>query len=162
MVKLVPHYIISKSFANHPVIELLSKHGLFDFEESSNIAQIACDLHYVIHVIPKHFSDDPVIELLGKHGLFDIDAERNTVYLPVDPMVARQLGISPYSSQPLDSYMKGIGDTLKRFRDSPDFALAQGADKAALKRLEEAVNSFQAKVVDGLATGQVFVATPLG
>jgi hypothetical protein len=155
MVKLVPHHIISKSFANHPVIELLRKHKLFDFDEPSNVVQIACDLHYII---PRHFSSDPVIELLSNHGLFDIDAEKNTVYLPVDPMIARQLGISPYSSRPLDSYMKGIGDMLRRFRESPDFALAKGGDKAALKRLEEAVNSFQAKVLDGLATGRVFVA----
>ncbi len=155
MAKLIPHHIISKSFANHPVIELLRKHKLFDFEESSNIVQIACDLQYVI---PKHFSHDPVIQLLSKHGLFDIDAEKNTVWLPVDPMVAAQLGISPYSAQPLESYMKGIGGVLKRFRDSADFALADCGDEAALKRLEEAVTSFQAKVVDGLATGRVFVA----
>jgi hypothetical protein len=36
--------------------------------------------------------------------------------------------------------------------------LAQGGDKAAVERLAEAVCSFQAKIVDGLATGRVFVA----
>jgi hypothetical protein len=118
MVKLVPHYIIPKSFANHPVIEILSKHGLFE-------------------------------------------AENNTLYLPVNPMVAQQLGVSPFSGRPLDSYMNGIGSTLKRFGDSSEFALARNADKAALKRLEGTVNRFQAAIVDGLKTGRLFLTPPL-
>ena len=158
MVTFISRHIISKSLSNNPVIELLIKQKLFDFDEPSNIAQIACELHLVI---PKNFSDDPVLKLLGKHGLFDFNAEKNTIYLPIHLPVAKLLGMSLYSDRPMDSYLKGISDALKRFRDSSDFALAQTADNFALKRLESAVCQFQAKVAEGLATGRVFIAAPL-
>jgi hypothetical protein len=134
MVKMIPHRIIPESLAKDPVIELLSKHKLFDFDAPSNIVQIACELHYVIS---KRFADDPA--LLTKHGLFDFETEKNTVYLPIDLGVAKTLGVSPHSSEPLDSYTNGIGDMLKHIRNSRAraFASAQGGDKDALRELEQ-------------------------
>jgi hypothetical protein len=158
MVKMIPHQIIPKSFAKHPVIELLSKHKLFDFDEPSNIVEIACELHYVV---PKRFADDPVIALLRKHNLFDFEAEKNTIYLPIDRLVAKKLGVSPYSSEPLESYINGIGDVLKRFGNSPTFASAQRGDMDALRQLEQTVSTFQAKIVEGLKTGKLFLTPPL-
>ena len=158
MVKMIPHRIIPQSLAGHPVIELLSKHKLFDIDAPSNIVEIACERHYVIL---KRFANDPVVVLLDKHGLFDFEAEKNTIYLPIDLMVAKKLGVSPYSSEPLDSYMNGIGDILKQVRNSPAFASAQGGDKDAVKQLEQFLSTFQAKIVEGLKTGKLFLTHPL-
>jgi hypothetical protein len=155
MVKMIPHHIISKSFSNHPVIKLLRKSGLFNFDEPSNIVQIACDLHYVI---PKAFVGDPVIELLTKNGLFDFETEKNSVYLPIDRIVAAKLGVSPYTSEPLDSYMNGVSRILIHLRESSDFALAQRHDKAALKRLEQTLASIQEDMAQALTTGKLFIA----
>jgi len=34
MVKMIPCHLISKKFEKHPLIEMLSKHGLFSFDEA--------------------------------------------------------------------------------------------------------------------------------
>jgi hypothetical protein len=159
MVKMIPHRIISESVAaRDPLIELLSKHKMFDLDAPSNIVQIACELHYVI---PKRFSDDPVIALLRKHGLFDFEAEKNAIWLPISLETAKKLGVSPYSSEPLDSYMNVIESLLRQLRDSSIFALAQRGDKDDLRLLEQAVSTYQAKLVEGLKTGRLFVTDPL-
>jgi hypothetical protein len=160
MVKMIPHRIIPESLAGDPIIELLRKHKKFDFDDPSNIVQIACELHYII---AKRFADDPLIALLRKHGLFDFEAEKNTVYLPIDLRIAKKLGVSPYSDEPLDSYTDGIESTLKHIRNSRArvFAAAQGGGKDALRELEQTLSAFQAKIAEGLKTGKLFLTPPL-
>jgi hypothetical protein len=158
MVKLIPHYIIPKSQANHPLIAALVEKGEFDFEDPSNIVQIACELH---NIIPKKFADDPVIVLLSKHGLFEFDSEKNIVYLPIDATVAYKLGMSPYSSEPPDSYLEVIATFLKRARETDGFALARDGDDGALKYVEKIVSDFQLAAADALRTSKLLIAEPI-
>jgi hypothetical protein len=52
---------------------------------------------------------------------------------------------------------------LKHIRNSRAraFASAQGGDKDALRELEQTVGTFQAKVVEVLKTGKLFLTPPL-
>ena len=159
MVKMIPHHLISKSFEKNPVIELLSKHGMFSFDEASNVVDIACDKHYVI---PKSLSNDPVLVTLAKFGYFDFEAEENAIYLPIDKWQAHYPGKSPFGDPPIEAYLTGVAGFLKSLHPTEAFRRAEGGDEVALKRLSGEVSRVQKAMTEALATAKLYAAFPHG
>jgi hypothetical protein len=159
MVKIIPHYVISKKFEKHPVIEMLNKNGLFSFDEDSNVVEIACDKLYII---PKSFSNDPVLVVLAKFGHFDFEAEENSIYLPIDKWQAHCLGKSPFGDPPIESYLRGVAGFLKSLRSTETYRLAAGGDEVALKHLQGEIVLLQKAMAEALATAKLYAGFPHG
>jgi hypothetical protein len=157
MVKMIPHYLISKQFEKDPVIELLSKHGLFNFDEARNVVEIACDKYYVI---PKLFSTDPVLVTLAKFDYFDFEAEENTIYLPIDRWQAHCLQKSPFGDPPIESYLNGVARYLSSLHSTEAHRLAEGGDDVALKDVQDKIARMQKAMREGLATAKLYAAFP--
>jgi hypothetical protein len=159
MIKMIPHYLISKKFEKDPVIELLSKHGLFNFDESRNVVEIACDKHYII---PKSFRTDPVLVTLAKFDYFDFEAEENTIYLPIDKWQAHCLQKSPFGDPPIESYLSGVARFLRSLRSTEVYRLAEGGDDVALKAVRSEIARVQKAMREALATAKLYAAFPYG
>jgi len=157
MAKMIRHKLISEKFAKNEVIEMLSKHGLFSFDEASNVVEIACDKHYII---PKSLSSDPGLAALVKSGYFDFEAEENSIYLPIDKWQAYCLQKSPFADPPIESYVEGVDRFLKSLHSDNTFALAVGGDDGALKLLQGQILRVQAAIREGLETAQLYAAYP--
>src|SRR5579871_1733847 len=97
------------------------------------------------HIIPQW--------LAGHEALsgFDINAVRNLIYLPADPELATNMGLSPHSGGHLDSYYNGVSGVLDCLKN-----VANPAERAG--KLRDLVDSMRV----ALANGDLYTNGPAG
>ncbi|MBV6872220.1 AHH domain-containing protein, partial [Xanthomonas campestris pv. veroniae] len=73
-----------------------------------------------------------LLEVLQKANYFEIDAQRNLIYMPSDPALAQEIGISPHSGGPIRDYQDGTIARLRRLSQTIDGQLAISGDPDAI------------------------------
>ncbi|MBD3960877.1 hypothetical protein GUF72_10415, partial [Xanthomonas citri pv. citri] len=103
-----------------------------------------------------------LLEVLQKANYFEIDAQRNLIYMPSDPALAQEIGISPHSGGPIRDYQDGTIARLRRLSQTIDGQLAISGDPDAIARIAPKVDRLVDTMRVGLVNADLHTNAPIG
>lgn len=158
MTKMISHRVMHKQFDEHPAIKKLNEAlGKSILDGPDSFVDIECDAFYII---PLSFEAHPVIKMLTGTIEFDLRDDNNLIYLPIIPAQAYMLGKARYTSDPIDSYVSIIKESLDMLGREDIIEICEAGDKVVIQRVLDNIRKIQGNLKSGLELQQVHATYP--